>query len=377
MAPSVTCHDHHLHGDHLLPTVHPTHSCLALSSASPLGVISGAASPLKDVDQKTSASVDVTEISINECSSPTLSILSEPGSMSAVSSNTVSSQTAPASHARPTPQRIRTVPPGSAKPLSPSGRRSGSCSTTHSTQASRRSSLHTPRPMGTNVSPTSTATCRKIPAEKREDLIALHREACRIFQTEDNAKTGKQDNPLHSPTSISTAYFSPHGGNSPDTSSPVVSPLIHPKRSGYFDQSQDAGPSHTLLSSCVSADDSPESRSRQASSAVIDWTSPSTRKREYAKIDRANRGFRGLWRRVAPKWCQRGERRTPFFEEGRDGKANYEGSVRRFRMDIPEEANSECGLDGPGRPFSLHRKRLYFGPVIKKRSRWPCVTRDG
>ncbi|THC91854.1 hypothetical protein EYZ11_008676 [Aspergillus tanneri] len=79
----------------------------------------------------------------------------------------------------------------------------------------------------------------------------------------------------------------------------------------------------------------------QSSATVIDWTSPSTRRREYEKIDRASSGMRGFWRRVAPRWCQSRDNRTPFFEEGKDGKGNYEGSVRRFRMDLPDEPVTE------------------------------------
>ncbi|KAI2787879.1 hypothetical protein POX_f08260 [Penicillium oxalicum] len=72
---------------------------------------------------------------------------------------------------------------------------------------------------------------------------------------------------------------------------------------------------------------------------VIEWTSPATRRAEYEKIDRASRGVRGFWRRVAPRWCQSRVSRTPFFEEGKT-KAEREGSVRRFRMDLPEEEES-------------------------------------
>lgn len=70
----------------------------------------------------------------------------------------------------------------------------------------------------------------------------------------------------------------------------------------------------------------------------MEWTSPSTRRAEYEKIDRASRGVRGLWRRVAPRWCQSRDSRTPFFEEG---KTSREGSVRRFRMDLPDEEESD------------------------------------
>ncbi|RMJ23658.1 hypothetical protein PHISP_05477 [Aspergillus sp. HF37] len=234
-----------------------------------------------------------------------------------------------------------------------------------------------------NASLSSATTSRRVP-ETRENLIALHREACRIFQSEDAPKPRNHDtHALSSPTSMSTTYFSPHCGNTPtDAGSPSPSPVINPLPDRFFDQDSlginDARPSHhdaRLASNSSGDSDAPQSR--PTSTTVIDWTSPSTRKREYAKIDRANRGLRGLWRRVAPKWCQP-DHRTPFFEEGKNGKANYEGSVRRFRMDIPEEnPSSEAGLDGPRLPFGLRRKRAGSENCLAdtRRSRWPCVGR--
>jgi hypothetical protein len=77
---------------------------------------------------------------------------------------------------------------------------------------------------------------------------------------------------------------------------------------------------------------------------VIDWTSPTTRRREYEKIDRSNRGLRRIWRRIAPRCFRSSDARTPFFEEGKDGKGNHEGSVRRFRMDIPDEKDETSNV---------------------------------
>jgi hypothetical protein len=83
---------------------------------------------------------------------------------------------------------------------------------------------------------------------------------------------------------------------------------------------------------------SPSASSIHVPATVMEWTSPSTRRAEYEKIDRASRGVRGLWRRVAPRWCQSRDSRTPFFEEGKNAR---EGSVRRFRMDLPDEEESD------------------------------------
>jgi hypothetical protein len=86
-----------------------------------------------------------------------------------------------------------------------------------------------------------------------------------------------------------------------------------------------------------------------------------------------------LWRRVAPKWC-RSDTRTPFFEEDKDGKGNYEGSVRRFRMDLPDEVDAAAGGGGgaggagkqsSSRPASanLNFKSKFKAPTIKGRLR--------
>lgn len=119
---------------------------------------------------------------------------------------------------------------------------------------------------------------------------------------------------------------------------------------------------------------------------VIDWTSPSTRRREYEKIDRSSRGIRGLWRRFAPKWCQPGQGRVPFFEEGKGGKGNYEGSVRRFRMDLPDEEEDEhdrrrVDLGGDGnKDFAISGSRLrnasskLSGSTYDRgRTKWRCL----
>lgn len=36
----------------------------------------------------------------------------------------------------------------------------------------------------------------------------------------------------------------------------------------------------------------------------------------------------------------------PFFEEGKGGRGMYEGSVRRFRMDVPDGENNDSGGGG-------------------------------
>ncbi len=75
----------------------------------------------------------------------------------------------------------------------------------------------------------------------------------------------------------------------------------------------------------------PREYSNHVPAANIDWTSPSTRRREYAKIDKARRGLRGLIRRVTPRILRK-DGRVGFHDD--DGKGSDAGTVRRFRMDV-------------------------------------------
>lgn len=59
-----------------------------------------------------------------------------------------------------------------------------------------------------------------------------------------------------------------------------------------------------------------------------------------------------------------GDQRVPFFDEEISKKKNYEGSVRRFRMDIPDDEQPEKGLQ-------LSTKGMVAGPKVDK-GRWSC-----
>jgi len=66
----------------------------------------------------------------------------------------------------------------------------------------------------------------------------------------------------------------------------------------------------------------------------IRWTSDETRRREYAEIDRANRGLRGLWRKILPGVARKSSQSRFYTEDdGSDGE-----SIRRYRLDMPEDS---------------------------------------
>ena len=342
MASSVTCPAH----DHL--NCPSSHSYRGISTSSALEAHGTAISPSNDNNSDTAtcySSLQINASTVSGDHSRSVSDLNKALGDMECPSEAKKRQKASKHKTRPKPQRTRTVP--SIQPVSDARdtQRSISRSTARSGHASRRSSLHSGR-SATSAAKIPSVPGRRVPKEKRENLIALHREACQLFPNEDLHQRSKSDGrPLGSPTStVSTAYCPQ---TPPDVGSPALSPVIRPQLSPsdrFLDQNYPAG-SHGRIGSRAfgSISDDGFQFTKHAQATVIDWTSPSTRRREYEKIDRDNRGIRRLWQRVAPKWCQFGDRRTPFFEEG---KTDDDGSVRRFRMDIPEEPDE---TDGDGR----------------------------
>ncbi|PYI28272.1 hypothetical protein BP00DRAFT_459597 [Aspergillus indologenus CBS 114.80] len=241
------------------------------------------------------------------------------------------------------PQRRRTPSPSSpaatTKTTSTSSSSSSSSTSRHrkSSLRSRHSSSHYSQHRRTatavSITPITDQTTR------REDLLALHRESCRLFQQQPQEEQ-QQTPPL-----------TPRNQRSPSTStrSNVTTTLSNTNTNTNTNTKTRNGDKYSPISihevhkTPVRASTLPvwdytdevPTTTPKTTVTVIDWTSPSTRRREYEKIDKASSGMRGFWRRVAPKWCQSRARRMPFFEE-KDGKGNYEGSVRRFRMDLPE-----------------------------------------
>jgi hypothetical protein len=65
----------------------------------------------------------------------------------------------------------------------------------------------------------------------------------------------------------------------------------------------------------------------------IRWTSDETRRREYAEIDRGNRGLKGLWKKILPGVAKKSSRSRFYTEDdGSDGE-----SIRRYRLEVPQD----------------------------------------
>ncbi|KAJ5668947.1 hypothetical protein N7462_010017 [Penicillium macrosclerotiorum] len=235
--------------------------------------------------------------------------------------------------------------------------RPDSRSTARSRPPSRHSSLHSSRRAVPNPAIVQVPSSRQNPNDRRESLLALHRESCRLFQDSESTPKYSIDErrpSLHRATSTTHRNRQDFRTSSEIGSSAPPSPIASScsSRRPWPDHrsSISATPaplhardrSNTLPSPNSVASRhgySPSASSIHVPATVMEWTSDTTRRREYEKIDRASRGMRGLWRRVAPRWCQSRDARTPFFEEG---KTSREGSVRRFRMDLSDDETEEA-----------------------------------
>ncbi|EFQ94293.1 hypothetical protein CFE70_000606 [Pyrenophora teres f. teres 0-1] len=97
---------------------------------------------------------------------------------------------------------------------------------------------------------------------------------------------------------------------------------------------------------------------------TMQWNSPCTRRREYERIDKANSGLRGFFRRVTPR-CVSGPQEK-FYEKDQSDA----GSVRRYRLDDLDEQQHMKEKIGAPRPRTSPVPRPHSRPSIKKR--WSC-----
>jgi len=88
------------------------------------------------------------------------------------------------------------------------------------------------------------------------------------------------------------------------------------------------------------------------------WTSEENRRLEYAAIDAASRGVRGLVTKILPDCVLPCEYRRPRFHSKEEDADSDAGSVRRYRLNLPEEkARCTVTLD---RKNSNKSRRLGF-----------------
>lgn len=295
---------------------------------------------------------------------------------------------------------------------------------THSRPSGGSSSMHGQQPTSPTSGSIRGSSSSNMSPQKREQLIALHRESCRLFQepfttTAAVAVAGGTANPID--TLARSNSRSTTGNSSSILISPAASPILQSQRSYSYsisaglasDHDHDHDVSDEDLLAAVSDRDQPHHPFQQPAPAsaskvdteivtaispfrpridtnipitvpatITEWTSPSTRRREYEKIDRNNRGLRGLWRRWTPSCMHAADTRVPFFEETTKRK-ECAGSVRRFRMDLPDEDGEERFRNDDDDDFhekgmqirtttaTTAAKGMVAGPKVEKRG-WSC-----
>ena len=133
-------------------------------------------------------------------------------------------------------------------------------------------------------------------------------------------------------------------------SSPRHPPVLH--HSSSFSPSPSHQQTHSLsptarpsLSNSTTASPNTLPLPPVTTPVILDWTSPSTRRHEYAKIDSSHSGLRGLWKRVMPKCMHHKRARRGFWDEKR---ASDEDSVRRYRVGSCDDDDGGDSDEGGG-----------------------------
>jgi hypothetical protein len=199
-----------------------------------------------------------------------------------------------------------------------------------------------------------------------------------------------------------------HGHTTSLSSSLDLNPFTNPSLfatatscdSSTHSSSSSASPRHTLSprrSTSVPVDDDATSRESDEHAgwpAALQpttqyWTSSATRRAQYAEIDAASRGVRGVARKLLPSWAMPREWRRSTRLVERDGSLagavavdapssivgadslsddSDAASVRRFRIDVDEDETPEAPEASESEPprrhrFGLWRRRQVRGPV--------------
>ena len=190
---------------------------------------------------------------------------------------------------------------------------------------------------------------------KGQDLISFHRDSCRFFQSLEGTLSANSEGPQP----ILSRHYSMPGSRFMSFSESLKPPVIENPTKHVEDPAEDQALLERereipeFVASTVSLPVSVEVEEMAAptgptATTVVSWTTAETRKREYEKIDQAHSGFRGLWRKLTPKWCHGRDARRKFF----DGKCDGD-SVRRYRLEMPIKSES-------GDRIPRHRRHSNF-----------------
>lgn len=90
---------------------------------------------------------------------------------------------------------------------------------------------------------------------------------------------------------------------------------------------------------------------------VIHWTSPGRLREQYAAIDQSRRGVRGLLRKLTPRWLSQSSKAS-FYDSRKGSDA---GSVRRYRLDLPEDDEKAMYIEAEAPRRRLGMRRVMTG----------------
>lgn len=221
------------------------------------------------------------------------------------------------------PMVVEAQRPDSEHPSRPCHQRSGASSSRNSTDQSRGRHPSSSKACSRGTSRTgidpsrpsrhyriqSSHTAPVITSRDIDDPVALHFRSCSLFQNPSyHAHSG-----LPSPTLSQQSYAG------------------RPSIASRFTDDMD------VVEEYVAAPKHSEEAMLEAEgvNTPMQWTSPSTRQREYKRIDKANSGIRGFVKKVMPR-CVSGPQER-FYEKDQSDA----GSVRRYRMDSVEKSEME------------------------------------
>jgi hypothetical protein len=276
----------------------------------------------------------------------------------------------PASDKRPNAARRSTT-----EPRRPSVGSSSEQSTTRSRHRERDSKPSSRRTSCTLVDPSRPArhyrikSSQNVPTGDIDDVLALHFRSCSLFENP------SYYSPLPSPayavrsgvaSARASADIGPRHGN-------PVSGLRDNQSADYFNI---ANPKIRVLTAGdgKECEDMISTAQTANPNTTMHWISPSTRKRQYEKIDKANSGLRGFVSKIVPR-CVSGPPPPKFYEKDQSDT----GSVRRYRIsndqeDGDEERDMEKSASTLRPPRQTPRRTVSSTTTMsaKTRVKWGC-----
>lgn len=175
-----------------------------------------------------------------------------------------------------------------------------------------------------------------------EEILAKHERSCAVFRSSEDTEKGAA-------RAARTSF---------ETTSTPQSPQV--KESYMFRHPSELTSQKTSFSetNLVYPDGVPDQDAFDPTvPTVIHWTSPDRLREQYAAIDQSRRGIRGLLRKLTPRWFSQSSNAS-FYDSRKGSDA---GSVRRYRLDIPEDDEKAMYIEAEAPRRRLGMRRVMTG----------------